>query len=45
MFQQTSGAHLAEGWEGGSMGSRPLPFFDIVQIVPSNSYTNSEQTL
>ena len=23
--------------EGGSRGSGPLPFFDIVQIVPSNS--------
>ena len=34
------GAHLG----GGSRGSRPLPFFDTVQIVPSNSETNLQET-
>ena len=32
--------HIAEG----SRGSRPLPFFYTVQIVPSNSLTNLEET-
>ena len=36
-----SGAHLARG----SRGSGPLPFFDKVQILPSNSLTNLEETL
>ena len=32
-FNDFSGAHLG----GGSRGSGPLPFFETVQIVPSNS--------
>ena len=33
------------GRGGGSRGSGPLPIFDIVQIVPSNSSTNLEETM
>ena len=32
-FNDFSGTHLG----GGSRGSGPLPFFETVQIVPSNS--------
>ena len=48
VFLGTSGtlftrAYLAR-WRG-SRGSGPLPFFDTVQIVPSNFSTNLEETL
>ena len=36
--KRKAGAHLTGGGGlGGSRGSGPLPFFDTVQIVPSNS--------
>ena len=44
-FSEDSGARLAGGRGGGVQGSGPLPFFDTVQIVPSNSSTNLEETL
>ena len=33
------------GMEGGIQGVRSQPFFDTVQIVPSNSSINLEETL
>ena len=40
-----SGVHLVMGGGGGSWGSGPLPFFDTVKFVASNSATSFEETL